>query len=357
MKKIILSAIALPCLWLVSVGGCETYDSPPRPAIEGAVDGILSDPQVPVVVRFSEPIDPNSLRIQLIKLETDLEGNLLDEDPDDATTLTSFFSLDPVTSNNFGGTGEFLDDDSAFRITLNVPPPVGPSLAIVIEAGLKDLEGNDWAVRQVIPFGYQLSCDGSTGGTDKFPSGAYFFLVDVEVPIPVQIQLWGLIDVDPATGSFVGQFTNADRNPDGERCSPACPETEACRLLPAEECVVPSTKAGTEDEFSDFVPNNVLPVGYSFKVDGCVIEQGDAVVFVNLPADVDITQPDVFVQGIQLTSSFAVDPNGVFRGTGAVTGEIVFIGDNDSGPASGNLVARLVDPAEAPPDIPGPSAE
>lgn len=357
MKKILLSAALLGSLWLGTIGGCETYDSPPRPEIEGIVDGILTDPAAPIVLRFSEPIDPETLQLQVIKLVTDLEGNLLDEDPDENTQIQSFFSLDPIKGNNFGGTASFLDDDKALRIALNDQLPVGPSLAILIEPGLKDLEGNEWSVRQVIPFGYELGCD-SASPTDKFPSGAYFFLVDVEVPIPVQIQLWGQINVDPETGNFVGQFTNADRNPDGSRCDPACGEADACRLLPAEECVVPSTKAGTEDEFSDFVPNDVLPIGYSFTVGGCVIEQKDgSVVFVNLPADVDIAQPDVFVQGIQLTSSFAVDPNGVFRGTGAVTGETVFIGVKDSGAASGNLVARFVDAAEAPTDIPGPPAE
>ncbi|MBL8739839.1 MAG: hypothetical protein JNK04_02060 [Myxococcales bacterium] len=356
-RTIVLSAALLGSLWMTSVTGCETYDSPPRTSIQGIVDGILTDPEAPLVLRFSEPIDRETLRVQVIKLVTDIEGNLLDEDDDDATTLQSFFSLDPLKGNNFGGQVEFLDDDAALRISLDNPLPIGPSLAILIEPGLKDLEGNEWIVRQVIPFGYELGCDDATG-TDKFPSGAYFFLVDVEVPIPVQIQLWGQINVDPDTGLFVGQFTNADRNPDGSRCDPPCGAEDACRLLPAEECVVPSTKAGSEDEFSDFVPNDVLPVGYTFTVGGCVIEQKDgSVVFINEPADVDITQPDVFVQGIQLTSSFGTDGSGVFRGTGAVTGETVFIGPTDSGAASGNLVARFVDAAEAPTDIPGPPAQ
>ncbi len=353
LRKIILSAAAVPLGWLLTPG-CETYDSPPRPVIEGVVDGVLGDPQLPVVVRFSEPIAPDTLRIQLIKLETDLEGRLFDEDDDPNTVVNALFSFDPVTANNFGGVGELIDDNSAYRITLDLPPPVGPSLAVVIEAGLTDVDGNDWAVRQVLPFGYALSCDGSSGGTDKFPSGAYFFVVDVEKPIQVQIQLWAQIEVDAATGKFVGQFTNADRNPDGSRCDPPCADTEACRLLPAEECVLPSTKAGNADEFSDFVPNDVLPVGYSFFAEGCVIENGEEVVFVNLPADVDIQQPDVLVQGIQLTSSFGDDGTGVFMGTGAVTADTVFIGTSDSGGATGTLVARLVDAAEAPPGIPGP---
>lgn len=333
--------------------GCETYDSPPRPAIEGLVDGTLADPAAPIEIHFSEPIDPSTLKVKLVKLVVDEEGRLGDEDDDDATVNSELFGYDPATANIFGGTGELLKNDTVFRITPTTSLPIGPSLAVLIEPGLKDLAGNDWAVRQRLVFGYRLACDESTGGTDKFPSGAYFFLVDVEKPIETQIQLFAQIEVDATTGRFVGQFTNADRNLDPSRCSPACESTEACRLLPAEECVVPSTKAGTDDEYSDFLPNDVLPVGYTFTAEGCVVEAGDSLVFVNLPTDVDILQPDVFVQGIQLTASFA-DDGGVFRGTGGVTAEKVFLGTTDSGAASGTMTARLIPADEVPDGIPAP---
>jgi hypothetical protein len=345
-----LLVIFVAALWVPA--GCETYDSPPRPAIDGLVDGALSDSGAPIVIHFSEPIDPATLQIKLTKLETTEEGQLFDEDDDEATVSTDYFSFNPVTLNNFGGTGELLEGDTAFRITPDVSLPVGPSLAVIIEPGLKDLAGNEWLVRQRLVFGYRLSCDGTTG-TDKFPSGAYFLIANVSKPIQTQIQLWGQIEVDTATGQFRGQFTNADRNADPDRCDPPCMDTEACRTLPEPKCVVPSEEAGSEDEYPDYIANDVLPVGYSFTVEGCVVESGEAVVFVNLPADVDILQPDVFVQGIQLTASFA-EADGAFRATGGVIAEKVFIGDSDSGPAEGTMVARLVAPEDAPPGIPGP---
>ncbi len=341
---------------LAPVAACETYDSPPRPEIEGLVDGLLADRDAPIVITFSEPIDPATLKVKIVELEVDVEGNLADEDADEATVLNEFFGYDPETNNIFGGESELLGGNTRFRITPTVPLPLGPSLAILIEAGLADDAGKAWAVRQRLVFAYKLECDGTTGGTDKFPSGTYFFVANVAKPIQTQIQLWGKVYVDPATGQFRGQFTNADRNPDPNRCDPPCDATQACRLLPSEECVTPSEEAGTEDEYPDYIPNEVPPVGYSFTVGGCVVDTGDSVAFVNLPADVDIQQPDVFVQGIQLVASFK-DDGGVLRGTGPVTAEKVFIGETESGAASGTLVARQVPDDEVPPGIPEPPPE
>ncbi|NUP10584.1 MAG: hypothetical protein HOW73_31435 [Polyangiaceae bacterium] len=337
---------------MILAASCETYDSPPRPEIQGLTDGVLSDREAPIVVTFSEPIVPDTLKVQVVELEVDEEGNLPDEDDDDATVLNAYFGFNPETANNFGGTAELSSDNTKLTITPTAPLPLGPSLAVLLEPGLADKEGRTWDVRQRLVFGYGVKCDGSSGGTDKFPSGTYFFVADVVNPIPTQIQLWGRINVDPETGLFRGQFTNADRNPDPSRCDPPCDSSQACRLLPSEECVLPSEKAGSEDEFPDFLPNETPPSGYSFTVEGCVIDTGDAVAFVNLPADVDIQQPDVFVQGIQLISSFSTDENGVFRGTGPVTAEKVFVGETESGAAQGTLVARLVPEDEVPDGVP-----
>jgi hypothetical protein len=331
---------------------CEVYDSPPRPSIDGLVDGVLTDPKAPLVLRFSEPIVADSLKVKIVKLTTDEEGNLGDEDDDDATELFEFFGYDPISLNNFGGAGTLSDDGTEFRIDLATPLPIGPSLALLLEPGLSDLEGNTVDGRSRLVFGYQLSCD-EAGNPTTFPSGTYFFLVDVAEPISTQVQLWASLDVDPATGRFVGQFTNADRNRDGARCSPACSESEACRLLPTEECVIPSTKAGTEDEYPDFVVNDVLPSGYSFPLTGCIVDDGNTIAFVNEPGDIDIQQPAVFVQGIQLTASFA-DEGGSFRGSGGITAEQILIGETPSGTGSGTMRARLVPEGEVPAGVPQP---
>ncbi|MFO0548934.1 MAG: hypothetical protein U0271_11135 [Polyangiaceae bacterium] len=61
----------------------------------------------------------------------------------------------------------------------------------------------------------------------------------------------------------------------------------------------------------------------------------------NLPADVDIQQPDVFVKAS--TDRVLQDVNGAFRGTDAeVRRERVFLGTTDSGAASGTVVAMKI---------------
>ncbi len=350
----ILSAASLVAALAVLAGpGCETYDSPPRPSIDGIVDGVLQDPSAPLVLRFSEPVDPTTLRVSIIRYETTAEGLLLDEDadPDNDSDYLEYFAYHPDTGNLLGE-GKFIDDYTAFQMAPPVPFPIGPSIAVVIEPGLSDLKGRVQQNRLRLVFTFGADC-ANAAGTDAFPSGTYFFIANVTRPIPVQIQLWGRLEVDAATGKVIGRFTNADRNPDPTRCSPPCKESEACRLLPAQQCVVPSMEAIGEDEFSDFVPNDVLPTGYSFLVEGCLIPTDLGVTFLNLPADVVIQQPAVIVEGIELLASFA-DDGGVLRGTGGVVAEDVIIGVDPSGKAEGTVLARLVPEDEVPPGIPGP---
>ncbi len=352
------SLLGLPLGTTLLLASCETYDSPPRVEIVGLSDkGVLPDPTKSIVLAFSEPVEAASLKFKVAPLVTDVEGNLGDEDADPNTSLGEFYAYDPAKPDeDFRGQAFLAPDRMSIEIVLQETLPVGPSLAVLIEPGLSDAEGNTTETRQRLLFGYEFSC-ADAGATDAFPSGTYFILLDVETPLATQVQLWASIDVDPATGAFVGQFTNADRNPDVSRCSPACDASEACRTLPSQACVVPSTKAGSEDEYPDFVPSVTPPVGYSFEVQGCVAADGDRVRFANLAADVDIELPDIFIKGIEIVASFGTDEQGVFRGTGAGTAEQVFLGVTPSGAAKGTVVARLVPADEVPPGVPpAPSA-
>ena len=327
--------------------GCQTYDSPPRASIDGLADGILTDPSAPLVVRFSEPVDPKTLKLEVVKLVTDREGNLGDEDKDPATALDSIYAF--TATSESGGVGELSADKKTLTIKFEATPPTGPALAVLIEPGLKDADGNEQKVRDRVIFSYKFSCEGS-GATTAFPSGAYFFIVDVEEPIETQIQLYANIAVDETTGAVSVAFANADRNPDPNRCSPACESTEACRLLPSEQCVVPSTKAGNADEFPDYIVNIEPPTGYSFDATGCVAESDGGVVrFANAPTDVTIQSPAVTVVGIELSASFAYDAEGVFRGSGSLTSPDV---EPLHGAGSGTMTARLLKPEEVPAGLP-----
>lgn len=342
LRNALAIIFALVSVLVLSAPGCQTYYSPPRPSIEGLVKGTLPDPSAPLVIQFSAPVNPKTLKVKVVKLITDIEGNLGDEDNDPNTSLDLLYSF--TDTDETGGVGDLAPDRKSLSIKFDATPPVGPSLAVLVEPGLADDAGHKTGVRERLVFGYEFDC-GSASATSAFPSGVYYFLVEVEKPIQTQIQLWADIRVDQTTGKVQAEFTNADRNPDPNRCNPPCQSTEACRLLPAQQCVIPSTKAGEVDEYPDWIANAVPPTGYFFSADGCVSEKDGVVRFANIPTDVTIQSPAIKVIGIQLSASFATDDKGVFRGTGALTATNV---EPLNGPGSGTMTARLIPAADVP---------
>lgn len=332
--------------------GCELYDAPPTPAIEGAEDGVLEDPKAPLVVSFAEPVDPATINIKLIRVVTDIEGNLGDEDTSADTELNVLFSSDNI--GDVGGTAELLENNSKVRITPNAPLPIGSKLAILVEPGLKDLQGNVTKSRKRLTFGYsfKLECNAPSA---VFEPGYYFMLADIKAPLKVQVQLWAYFNVDPMTGAVNGQCTNADRIKDPNRCPMPCKSSEVCRLLPEPACVAPSEKAGTVDEYSDYVPNEIPPTGYTFSLDGCVQDQADgSVAFITAPTEVIVQQPAVTLRNVTLAASLTKGANGVVRGGGSLAADEVLLGINASGKGEGGLDMRAVSADEAPKDLPMP---
>ena len=330
---------------------CERYEAPPRPVIEGLVSGVLSDPRAPIVVDFGTPIDPDTLFVKVALSEPDVEGNLRDEDSDPETELHVLVRRDPL-EGDVGARAEV--DAAAGRLTLALDSalPVGPKLVLIVEGGLRSTSGRVSKNRVRIPFSYVVKC---AAGASKFASGTYFVLLDVEQPLGTQIQLLAFIDVDPATGALVGQFTNADRNPE-QKCPTACPSTDVCRLLPAPECVAPSTRAGTADEWPDFVPNAPPPVGYSFLVQGCAVDDGTASGVLTAPATMVVESPKVTVEGLTMTASFAPGQDGLVRATGSLTADLVRLGTNPLGPGKGTMAAVRIPDDRVPPNVPRPLA-
>jgi hypothetical protein len=354
-----LAPFALAATLLVATG-CDTFtvDEPPKPSIVGLVDGVLSDLSAPFVVSFSEPIVPSSLRLRIVRYNIDAEGNLFDEDDDPDSELAVVFD----SASTDGGAAALDDARTTATITFASPPPVGPQLALVIDPGLRDDAGNVWKVRQILKFGYQFSC--GNGKPTAFPAiGKYFWLITVDKPVPAQIQLLSEMRVDPGTGEFVAQMTNGERNRDLD-CSMfglTCAATEVCRTLPVPKCSVPSEKAGTVDEYVDYVADATSDVGFSFTVHGCIQDQPDGTFsFTNAPADVVTKKPPVVVSGINLSSSWKVDDAGVLRGAGTFTAEDVGLGAPPntvpSGKGTGSHTERRI-PDDFGPAIPSPPEE
>jgi hypothetical protein len=342
-------SFGLLALALALQAGCAFYDGPPRPTIEGAEDGVLEDPAAPIVLSFGEPVDPATVRVNLVRLVTDVEGNLVHGDEDILFTHVPEFS-------DVGGTSALVDNNEALRIVPNAALPIGPKLVMLVEAGLRDGAGNETKTQKRLLFAYQFDLD-CNKPTAVFEPGKYFLLADVKSPLKTQVQLFASMTVDAKTGKVLGKFTNADRNPDASRCAPlTCKSSEVCRLLPEPDCVAPSERAGTVDEYPDYIPNEVPPTGYSFTAEACVEDQPDgSFVFVSAPVDVVVQVPPVILRNAQLTAQFALDPEGVLLGSGSLVADQVLLGTTASGKGEGGLLARSLKDDEAPPGIPEPT--
>jgi hypothetical protein len=342
------------------LGACQKFDAPPRATLPEAVDGILGDTAAPIVVAFSEPVAVASLSLKIISYDTSIEGDLHDEDADDETELSVLFLVDGATGTQEGGKAVIDASRMVLSIALDTELAVGAKWGVIIEPGLSDDQGNSWQVRQHLVFGYELTCEEGSG-TDNFPSGTYFWLVQVDSPVSTQIQLWSAIEVDAASGKFVGQFTNGERNL-GLDCSThglSCKATEVCRTLPEPECVTPSERAGSIDEYPDWGFLADTPAGYSFAVEGCLKEQPDgSIAFANSPADIIVEQPPVDVVGASFNASFSLDAEKILRGSGTFTAEQVLIGGSPSGAGVGTHEERQVPDSARPDGLPThPSAD
>jgi hypothetical protein len=349
----LFSLAALAC---APFAGCASYDPPPKPTLDVSTDGVLDDPKAPVIVHFSKPVDPMTLRVKIARYETDLEGNLPDEQGTDKT-LDTLFVHDPY-DGDLKGTSALENGGLDLRIQPSAALPIGPRLVLILEPGLASPGGLATEVRKKLLFGYRVKLD-CNQPVANLTSGDFVFLVPVDEPIQTQIRLFATIRIDPATGKFIGQWTRAKRNPDRAHCPSdlSCKSTEVCRTMPAHACVIPSEPTGSVDEYPDLVPDLLPETGFSFTAEGCVADQADgSAALVNSPVDVRVTSPAVTLRNTILSAAFKLDGTGKEHGSGSLTAEEVFLGDISSGKGSGNLTALKLPPGASPPDIPPPPA-
>jgi hypothetical protein len=347
VRTLVAAAVSV----LVALAACEDYQPPPDVSVEGMTNGVLTDPRAPFVVDFGMPIIESSVVVQVAFYEVDANGNL----PDERTppqSLRDVFKRDPV-NGDFGVAATFEDGDTKLRLVPTGAMPVGPQLVLLLNPGLRSQDGRERHYRTRIPFSYEVQC-APTARPTTLQSGVYFLLLQVQKPIGTQIQLFGAIDVDSTSGAFVGQFTKARRNPDGNRCPTPCDSVDACRLYPSPQCVPPSTAAGTVDEYPDWVPNSTPPTGFSFEVHGCAVDDGNATNVLTQPATMIVQQPAVTVQGLTMSAQFAPGADGVVRATGNLTADDVYLGKGSLGLGSGTVTARHVPDGQVPPGVPKP---
>jgi hypothetical protein len=349
MQRLTFALVSLLAALPVVATSCETYVAPPRASIVGLSSGVLIDPRAPLVIDFGTPIDPSSLSVKVVLLETDAEGNLRDEDGVPATELHVLVRHDPI-EGDAGARAELTPSGTRVWLILDKALPVGPQLALLVEGGVRSTSGRVAKHRQRLPFSYVVQC---AAGASSFVRGTYFVLFDVEEPLPTQIQMLAFIDVDPSSGALRSQFTNADRNP-ALQCPGGCAATDVCRYLPAPACVAPSTPAGTVDEYPDFVPNPTPPIGYSFLVEGCAVDDGTGSGVLTAPATLIVESPQVTAFGLTLTAQFAPSADGTIRATGSLVADDVHLGRSALGPGKGSMTAVRIPDDRAPPGVPLP---
>jgi len=350
------STLVATSLAITALLGCEAYDSPPRASLPDVNElGILTDAAAPLRLAFHEPIDPATLQVRVIRYQVDGEGQLYDEDDDTTTVVDQIYG--DIGGKRSGGIGDLDASKTLYTMSLTKTLPIGPQLAVVVEPGLADEEGNTWTVRQILKFGINFGCGDDLEPTN-FPDARHFMQVEVDSPIDTQLQLFADIRIDPDTGLFVGQFTNGDRDPAidcsvyGLTCDAA---TEVCRTLPEPACVEPSKRVATPDEYPDYIHNVEPPTGYSFTVRGCVENKTDALwAFTNEPVDVQVISPPVGVKGIKFNAQFEFDEQGVLRGEGAFSAAELFLGDTPNGVALGSVFMRDIPEDEVKDGFPAP---
>lgn len=321
-------------LLALAAARCETFDEAPRPYLRDAVDGLLPDPSQPLVVAFTKPVKPESVHAQIVRYDLNVYGQLADEDDDPSTNLQVFFSSDVGDASI--GSSVLAPTHDALTITLAKPLPVGPRLAVLLSPGLADDEGSARAHRQRVPFGYEGVCSAHEK-SQIFHDGTYFMLIAVTKPLPVVVQLFAAIALND-DGTFRAHFTDATRNRE-QPCPMKCDLGEACRLLPAPACVAPSEKAGSADEWPDFVPNLDPGYGFDFPVTGCVGDQEGAAILQGDPVDIVVDIPPVTLGAAKFTGEFAPGADGLIRASGSLTSAKVLIADGDSGSGEGSFTA------------------
>jgi hypothetical protein len=344
------SPLSLAALALVA--GCATFDGPPDVSIVGDALGQLADAKAPLVLAFSKPPRPETVKIKVARYVTSDEGLLPDEETP-PRPLDLLYGYDPVQGQT-GGVGTLAKDGSTFTIQPTKAPPTGAPLVLLLEPGLADAAGVATVDRRRTVFTYlsPLMC---SAPVTVVKAGTYFTIAVITSPIMTHVHLWLVLDIDPLTGKFTGRFTKGKRNPDPNRCPTPCGTGLVCRLLPTPACVTPSDPAGSVDEYPDYVVDTDPITGFNFTAEGCSVDQaGGSASFSTLPVDIVVNSPKVTLHDTTIAASLTADAMGTLRGMGSLVADQVLLGIIDSGMGQGDMTMRSIPDADAPADLSGP---
>jgi hypothetical protein len=350
---------SLSVIALLALGACEEFDPPPDVKIANIDNGVmLTTPDLPLELEFSEPYVGSSLKMKVVPAAFDSEGNLPDEQSPPLaqefrdTTLVAYDGARPDDANfSFGATFE----RSSNRLIVTQQNPFGWSspLLVLIEPGLEDREGHVTLPRKRLPFTYVLP----GGGPNSMPSGYYYFLMNVDY-LATQIQVYAYLEVNPETGIWRAIFTNGNRLValNTRTGCPSCASPDPiCSLYGPDSptCVKPSVKQSTLSEYKDFLPETDPPDGYTFIADGFARDETpDTIAVGTAPFLIDITIGsggiNVRAEGTTVTGTFvrdAADPER-WIASGSIKVDVVKINGSGADPTAGDFTAMNLKQSE-----------
>ena len=199
---------------LVALAGC-TYDPPPEVTIDQPEGGafLAGDP---ITLRFSEPIDPDSLAIRIWPNKRDIEGEL----PDGTAPLLDTCRLGDAPC---GDADLALAEDGASAEVLLARSTLGaPGLPLLLEVTreLTDLGGSSRGVPEWFDVQFSPRREPNSEPVD-FDDGVYVIVGEIDDPVPAVITLVSDIVVIPdgslalaaAEGDPIGDAPKNTRDP------------------------------------------------------------------------------------------------------------------------------------------------
>ncbi|MEZ4266813.1 MAG: hypothetical protein R3F39_10575 [Myxococcota bacterium] len=202
-------------LALTVAAGCETYNPPPEVEILPPQGGQWF-PDSPLVLRFTEPVDVDSVRFSVWPVDLDIEGDLKPTAVAVATDCTP-------SQGVCGGLTMTLSDD-LMTLTLDQGDTFLERLAspyfVEVAAGLADLSGRERKVPTRLIF--QVDPESTTGAVDiTLNSGVFSISADLgDVLAGTFLRMIADMRIDPDTGEVWFIATVAGRineTPTGEK--------------------------------------------------------------------------------------------------------------------------------------------
>lgn len=191
-QSTLLAVVAAAC----GLAACDAYNPAPTPQLLQPADGRWTQ-NTPLVLDFSEPIDPSSLVVSVWPFSLDPEGDFRPE----ARPIVSECTL----ATSPCGTFTMTINDSHDRVTVALNDTFddheGVPLILVVHEGLRDPAGR---VRQVPDrFDFQVSPLCGADAIDiSLQTGVVSLTANLQV-LPIWLHLYMDIAIDPDTGTAV----------------------------------------------------------------------------------------------------------------------------------------------------------